>query len=211
MNQIGYLIKQIETLEEYAEVEELWNSKNKLMREEGVSLVKHLPLFKVVGAFLNNELVATLKYHYWDNFPYYSIGALYTKSGLVNLYDFSNPNNPIPYIADFILDKLESEGYYTWYYVRTLGKAYARIQQNNHDLLSCTKLGHRYRRDIEEVILPNEISKFKIHNNLILNKQWTRPMVVVRCSLDNQYRPNGDIFNNEFNFLKNAKEITTTH
>ena len=43
MNQIGYLIKQIETLEEYAAVEKLWNSKNKLMREEGVPLVNHFP------------------------------------------------------------------------------------------------------------------------------------------------------------------------
>lgn len=211
MNTPGYLIKQIETPEDYAEVEELWSSKNKLMREEGASMVKYLPLFKVVGAYLNGELVATLKYHYWNNFPYYSIGALYTKSGLVNLYDFSNTTNPIPYITDFILKKLESEGYYTWYYVRTLGKAYARIQQNNHDLLSCTTLGYRYRRDIEEVILPNQTSKFKIHNNLMLNKTWSRPMVVVRCSLDNQYRPNGDIFDKEFDFLKNAKENTTSY
>ena len=211
MNTPGYVIKQVETVEDRAEVEQLWNSKNKLMREEGASMVEHLPLFEVVGAYLNGELVATLKYHYWNNFPYYSIGALYTKSGLVNLYDFSNSTNPIPYITDFILKKLESEGYYTWYYVRTLGKAYARIQQNNHDLLSCTTLGHRYRRDIEEVILPNQTSKFKIHNNLMLNKTWSRPMVIVRCSLENQYRPNGDIFNNEFDFLKNAKENTTSY
>jgi hypothetical protein len=206
-----YLIKQIKTDIEYAEVKNLWNSKTKLMREEKAKTIQPHPLPNVVGAYKDGELVATLAYHYWDNLPYYSIGELYTKTGLVNCYDFSNTSNPITYITDFILSKLESENYFTWYYARTLGKVYARIQQNNHDLLACTNLGYRYRRDIEEVILPNDSSKFKVHNSLILNKKWARPTVVVRCTLENQYRPNGDILNNEFNFLKDAEKNTTPY
>jgi len=209
-----YNIRIIKTVEEYKLVEELWSSTNMLMREK-VSLVNKIPTntdsnTTIVGAFIDNELYGTLRFNIWEKMPFYSIGGLHIKSGIINRYDFSNPANPISYITDFILEKMEALGYYNWYYVRTLGKAYAKIQENNHDLLSQTQLGSRYRKDVEELLLPNARSNFQLHDNLVLNKTWARPIAIIKCSLDNKYRQNGNIFETEMKIIDASKNTTSS-
>jgi len=212
-NDAPYIIKYIETDQEYQDVLELWNSKNTLMFQDlgNDHFSNNIKNGRIVGAYDGPILVGTLKYVAWDALPYYSVGGLYIKTGLVKFYNFNDPLNPITYITDFILKDMESRGYVNWYYTRVLKKGYAKIQHDGNDLLSCTTLGSRYRRDIEEIIMPGELSKFSLHSNLVLNKTWARPIMVVKCSLDNQYRPSGNIFAKEFEFLQNAKTNTTAH
>ena len=164
----------------------------------------------IVGAYLEKELVGTLKYMKWNGLPYYSIGALYIKPGLIPRYDFSNPDNPITYITDFILNSLENQGFYNWYYVRTLGKGYAKIQREGHDLLNQTELGYRYRRDVEEIVPAFTEPKFQLHSKLMGHRKWARPVMIIKCSLENQFRKHGDIFKTEIDFL-NAEQNTTTY
>lgn len=209
-----YTIKYIETDQEFLDVSELWKSKDTLMFQDlgDEHFAYNIKTGKIVGAYDGSTLVGTLKFSIWGDLPYYSIGGLYIKTGLIKFYRFKDPLNPITYITDFILRDMEAKGYLNWYYTRVLKKGYARIQADGNDLLTCTTLGHRYRRDIEEIIMPGEKSKFMVHNALILNRTWLKPIMVIKCCLDNQYREHGDIFNNELTYLNNnAQTTSTTH
>lgn len=206
-----YNIKVIKTKDEYNDVWELWSSRSKVMRhKQSFPFLKDIDYGTIVGAYQDNSLVGTLKYTKWKGLPFYSMGSLFIKKNLIPRYDFSNPINPLISITDFILRSLEEEEFYNWYYVRALGKAYAKIEKDDHDLLSCTELGPRYHRFVEELILPGTRSKNVLYDKMAGSNFWDNPIMIVKCSLDNQYRKHGDVFKTELNFL-NAKKNTTTH
>ena len=199
-----YEIRELSTDQEFQDAKILWESSSKMMRQEHTNSFETTVL--IVGAFKDNELIGTLRCVKWDTMPYYSIGGLYIKPNTVFRYDFSDEKNPITYLTDYILSKMESEDRYEWYYVRVLGKAYAKIQQGGNDLLNKTKLGHRYHRFVEKIFEPGEEPVYSTHKALMGNKSWNRHVLLVKCSLDNQYRKNGDIFSSEMSFLENAKK-----
>jgi hypothetical protein len=208
----NYTICEIQTDNQFNDVINLWSSRKTIMRQgdNWSSLIDNIRAGTIVGAYNGSELVGTLKYSKWAGLPYYTISALYIKPDTVKRYDFSDANNPITYITDYILEKLENENYYTWYYIRILGKAYAKIQKEKNDLLNQTKLGYRYRRDIEEIVQPNTQSAFPVHNLILGSTTWARPVMIVRCSLENQYRKTENIFETEIEFL-NAKKNTESY
>lgn len=209
-----YNIKIISTEKEKQDVIQLWSSSNRLMRDyiDATVFKESLHNGYTVGAYNNDELCGVVRYIIWNNIPYYSIGMLFIKKNLIPLYKFNNPNNPITYIIDYILKNMEERKFFNWYYVRAISKGYAKIQESREDLLTNTELGPRYRRDVEEIVMPGDRSKFLVHDNLLLNKTWTRPMMIVKCCLENKYRPNGLMFQEENQFIyNNVKKNTEAH
>jgi len=152
----------------------------------------------IIGAFTaDSDLVGTLKYTLWDGLAIYSIGAMYIKPGIISRYDFSNPDNPITPILDFILQSMEDKKYYTWFYSRALSPGYHKIQKTKHDLLNQCKLGSRYDRFIMEVVPAGMRSLIKAHDNMLSNQVWVKNSMIVMCSLRNEFREWGDVFEKE--------------
>lgn len=200
-----YTLRKIVSDEDFIQVEKLWKSKNTLMRQSvPFSITDTVRLGNIVGSFLNNEVVATGRYSLWKDLPCYQIGSIFIKPGLIN--NFSSPENPSIDIVDHILELMENQNFYSWYYVRPLVKAYARIQDSNynlyekHDFLKKTQLGYRYNRYIEEIITPGSLSKFDAFNrSLIGNRTWDNPIMIVKCCLKDEHR------NIKEKFLNGAK------
>jgi hypothetical protein len=199
-NVSNYFIKKIETDDEYDRVEYLWKSRNSLMKNPLPShSIDNIRDGIIIAAFLENEIVGTMRYFIWKNIPCYQIGGLCVKPGLIKT--FSNLNNPINFIMDYVLEGIEKQHLYTWYYVRPIKKVYAQVQSTNynlfakHDFLNQTLLGKRYIRFIEEVVLPGNKSKYESFNkSLIGNQTWNNPVMIVKCSLDDKYRSNKMFF-----------------
>tara|TARA_B110000503_G_C7030626_1_gene363838 strand:- start:200 stop:835 length:636 start_codon:yes stop_codon:yes gene_type:complete len=211
LNHNLYDIRIIKTTEDYHNVSTAWSSCTKIMRQvNNFSFLKNINFGKIIGAYLGDDLVGTLKYTKWNTMPFYTVGALYIKPGLIKRYDFSDPKNPINYITDFMLKTLEDQEYYNWYYIRTLGNAYAKIERDNNDLLTCTSLGPRYSRYVEEIVPPGCKSKHALHNTIMADTTWKRPIMIVKCSLSNQYRKHGDVFRTESEIV-DVKKNTKTH
>jgi hypothetical protein len=207
-----YNIKFAETDEEYRQVAELWSSKTTLMRHSiDGALDQDVRRGKIAAALTaEGEVVGTLRSISWiENIglPFYSIGGFYLKTGLVKQLNFSSQSNPTGAMLDLLLAHEESRGFYNWYYIRPLGKAYSKIREDGNELLAHSKLGVRYRRDVEEVVLPGQRSNFRMHNNLLLNRTWQRPMMIIKCSLENKYRVEGDLFEKESTYYQEYKDF----
>lgn len=207
-----YDVREIKKDKEFEDVKNLWGSSTRLMRDTIKIPFNDLRTGGVlVGAYDKDDLIGVMRYCEWSSMPYYSIGRLYIKPNTIPRYDFSNPKNPIIYITDFILSTMEQKQRYEWYYVRALSKAYAKIQEDGNDLLNKSIVGNRYHRYVEKIFNPGEIPDFNMHRLLMGDREWNRHIMLVKCSLDNQYRIHGDIFKTEKIFLNNVKENTTTY
>jgi hypothetical protein len=149
----------------------------------------------LVGAFLNNELMAFMTYGFITKIPIYRLGNIYIKLGFKNMYYFNDETHPIPKILDFIIDIAESKGYYTWLYSRANLNVYTKLEKKNQDLLRFSKYGydsekHQYRYDkyIEEIVPPHGISPYEAYNNLFKLGQHEREIVIFKCCLKPEYR-----------------------
>lgn len=198
---MNYTFRDIESDADYQLVADLWNSHSRMMRCEYNVSDLSTKGGHIIGTFVDNELVATLRYHEWVELPVYYMGSLFTKKGLLPLYDFSLKDNPIVTMTDMILERMEAKQFYTWYYVRAMAKGYARIEKNGHDLLSQTRLGGRYDRFVQEVVKAGDRSVHAAHHRMASNNVWDRNVMIVQCNLRNEHRVWGDVFKNEMNLL----------
>lgn len=196
-----YTVRDIVTDADMKQVREMWKKHSRLMRtyvEEPASFTGGT----IVGAFdANDELAGTLRHYSWGGTPFYSIGSLYIRPGLLERYDFSLPDNPIPPILDSIIELKEEQQFYSWYYTRAMGPGYAKLQESGKDLLSWTKLGKRYERFVNEIVRPGTRSKIPAHDSLLTERIWSKPIMVVHCVLRNEFRPFGDALVNEMKLL----------
>lgn len=198
-----YKVKTITTELEFEQVLEAWKTVPKLMRDRSKSLVEQSKKFgSMVVAYDNDEIVGTFRYTEWNKIPYYHIGSLYIKPGILPVFDFANPKNPTICMFDHILSMMEQKERYDWYYVRNLCKGYARSEDKGKNILDCSKFGYRYHRYVEKIIEANEEPIYEMHKMLLANTTWNRPLIIIKCSLDNQYRKHGNFFRNEVEFVK---------
>lgn len=202
-----YTIRIAETSSDYQKLFELWSSRDKLLRQVANETVHSkfssmLDGTNVCAFDEEDNIAASLKFKGWSNLPYYNVGRMYTRPGLINLYDFKNPVNPMAQILDFTLKLNETIGRYTWYYSRVVSKAYAKLEKNGTDLLNCTTLGKKYDRVVETVIKPGEVPKYIFFKQMMGFESSERPVAVVRCSLMNSHRTSyGDFFSDELKYL----------
>jgi len=192
-----YTIRYLETVDDYKQLLDLKFERSSMIRTKNAAPEITIG-GKVTGAFLQDgSLVASLQTTLWDNLAFYSLGDLHIKKGHLPRYDFSIENNPVVSITDFILGNMENRGYYSWFYSRALSPAYHKIQKDGNDLLTQSNLGKRYERFVTEFVPAGQRAKTRVHDNMLLRRTWERNIVIVMCSLKNEFRPYGDVFDNE--------------
>ena len=153
-----------------------------------------------VGSYdLDGELLAFMTYKFYTQIPVCQVGNIYTRKGAFKSYKFSDPNNTVPLILNYILGQIESNEYYTWYYCRSNSRVYKKLTDDGEDLLRWTPLGYdsqkqqyRYTRYIEEVIPPRTSSKFLLHTKMFALGLWEKEITVIKCCLKPEYRKFGD-------------------
>ena len=157
-----------------------------------------------VGAFVDDQLVASMRYYRSRMVPYYYVNSLILNQ---DLYDYSNydPDHPFVKILDNILETMEAEGRYTWF------QSYFYHEnnvENPNDLLKHCVRGWdegqqqlRYERYIEEHIPKNSRSKNSSYEMLLFTKIWPTDINIVHSSLKPEYRKIGDAINDEHKFF----------
>ena len=185
--------------------------RTKMIRDRPVSLTTDTKVS--VGAFSNNKLVAFVQVTTWPSLPIYTVGNLNIKTGVLHRYDFSNHNHPMIQIMNHVIKEKESQGYYTWYYNRSLGRAYHKLQLKGGDLLNNCEMGfdketntHRYERFIEEVVEPGTVAKHKTHEQMQGNNVYDVGFIVFKCCLKPQYRSIPNYFDE--NVIKQCLQTT---
>ena len=155
---------------------------------------------EVYGAFVNDELIGTMRCRKWESLPIYNMSSLFTKKGMFAVYNYVD-GHPFPYIQDHILEKYEADGYYTWYYHRQIRPAYYRLTKKNKDLLRVcskgwdeTKGQYRYDRFVEEIVKQGTTAQHPNHRAQLRNEVWNNDIMIVKCSLKQEYRPMPNIF-----------------
>jgi hypothetical protein len=197
-------IRRLESDSDFLQAEEIFTSNAKILRGEvsfdsGVlfrNIKKSNHIF--VGSFIEGQLIAFMTYKFYDQIPVCQVGNIYTKKGQFKRYTFSNPNNTVPRILDFILKDIEEQEYYTWYYCRATSPVYAKLEQKGEDLLRWTTHGYdqekhqyRYTRYIEEIVPARTASKFLLHTKMFALSLWESEVMVVKCCLKPEYRKFG--------------------
>lgn len=157
-----------------------------------------------VGAFVDDQLVASMRYYRSRMVPYYYVNSLILNQ---DLYDYNNydPDHPFVKILDNILETMEAEGRYTWF------QSYFYHEnnvENPNDLLKHCIRGWdqgqqqlRYERYIEEHIPKNSRSKNSSYQMLLFTKIWPTDINIVHSSLKPEYRKIGDAINDEHKFF----------
>lgn len=184
-----YAIRKVTTPEDLQKVIDLWESNPKMLRSDGGP--RSSPALGTVYCALDEQErpVGTLRVFSWSKLPMYTIGGLYIRKGTIQRYDFANPKNPITPILDTILGEMEAKGFYTWLYVRAISRGYHHLEKQGHDLLACSTLGRRYERYVQEVVPAGQRSAYETHDNLLGHAPWSKPTMIVLCTLRNDLRP----------------------
>ena len=155
---------------------------------------------EVYGAFVNDELIGIMRCRKWESLPIYNMSSLFTKKGMFTVYNYID-GHPFPHLQDYILEKYEAAGYYTWYYHRQIRPAYYRLTKKNKDLLRICNKGwdnvkeqYRYDRVVEEIVAKGGEAKYPNHRSLLRNEIWNNDLMIVKCSLKQEYRQTLNIF-----------------
>lgn len=199
-----YSIRYLDSDKDFHDAKEILSSHKKSMRtimtRNNIELGKN---DKLLGCFIGNNLIAFLKIYIFEQLPYYRVGNMNIRQGILSRYDFSNPNHPIIPMMNFILEEQEKEKRYTWYYNRSLTKAYHKLQLEGKDLLKNCTLGYdtvkkqyRYERFIEEVIGAGDQPKYIAHKSM-QNKVFDTDYMIVKCCLKNEYRSTPNYFDDK--------------
>jgi len=218
-----YDIRYLQSDEDFAEAEEIFQSHSKVMRtvydrSNEVITDKNYPNIKYVGCFHEQSLVASLKVMLWERLPTYQIGNMNIKKKFLQRYDFSNHQHPIIPIMDFILTEQERNHRYTWYYNRSLTSAYHKLQLEGKDLLRNCSMGwdnnkneYRYDRYIEEIVVAGNLPSYPVHQSM-QNKVFDTDYMMVKCCLKNEYRHTLNYFDNQVieECLKNTQKTKST-
>ena len=208
-----YKIRCITSDSDLDQMRKIWFERNKRMRtvveDQEQEFNKALSNGVTVGAFDDNEvLIGFMRYHISAVMPFANIYHMHIKKGTLNLYDFSNEQNPITPILDFILTALEEKEIYTWYYVRPISQVYHKIYKDQKDLFfqsnKCydkTLREFRYERFVDEMIEKNSIPSYKSHQLILGDRKFINNIIIVKCCLKQKFRKYSDIFDNEQHFL----------
>lgn len=196
-----YVIKTITAPEELKQAEEIFMSHKKVMRNK-VEFEKDV-LFRsiissghiLVGAFKDDKLNAFMTYKFYNQLPICQVGNIYTKIGAFTTYKFSNPENPVPKVLDYILTEIENKKYYTWYYCRANLDIYKKLEATGEGLLKWSeksydqnKNQYRYERYIEEIVPAMSAGKFLLHTKMFALGLWPTEIVIYKCCLRQEYR-----------------------
>lgn len=196
-----YSIREITSPEDVKQSEEIFLSHTKVMRSK-VHFEKDV-LFRsiknsdhnLVGAFVDDRLDAFMTYKFYNQLPVCQVGNIYTRQGAFSTYKFSNLDNPIPKILDFILLNIESKNYYTWYYCRANLDIYKKLEDRGEGLLRWSALAYdqdtdqyRYDRYVEEIVPARAASKFLLHTKMFALGLWESEIVIYKCCLKQEYR-----------------------
>jgi hypothetical protein len=149
-----------------------------------------------MGAFTrDNVLVSSLSYFRFPSLPYYLVGQYVQKPGF--MIRFSWKNNPAIKMMDMILDKMEAEERFTWYYTRSIMRWPAHMRKKGNDFFSNSPRCQRYNRFLEEIIPAGQPTKFELHKKMIPSNVWKYDVIVVKCCLKNDFRPWKYVFEEE--------------
>jgi len=202
------IVRQIINNSDIAQTKQLYFSYSKFMRtviqateDDFVSwLDQGGKYIEVFGAFVNDELIGIMRCRKWESLPVYNMSSLFTKKGLFTVYNYVD-GHPFPHLQDYISEKYEAAGYYTWYYHRQIRPAYYRLTKKNKDLLRICNKGwdsvkeqYRYDRFVEEIVKKGSEAAYPNHRSMLRNEVWNSDLMIVKCSLKQEYRPNVDIF-----------------
>lgn len=208
----SYSIRKIETLEDINQFRDLWCERSKRMKTPVEDQIKEfekgMRAGVPVGAFdQNNILVGALRYRRLVQLPYMFLYNVHIKKDTLKRYDFTDDNNPITPILDYILETAENDNIYTWYYIRALSKGYYKLYKEGKDLLTQSNKffdkesqKFRYERYIEEIIPSGEMSKYPGVRSWTGDSVWKPNVALFKCVLKNEYRVNGDLFDNELKY-----------
>lgn len=198
-------IRLLKTKEEITDATRLYMSHDSLQRAPHVKNYNDIDAMLSVGIDIvgsyndDGELTAFATNKLFPQLPVHRIGNIYIKKDEFNLYFFNNKNHPTPKIMDFILERAESMGYFSWYYSRANLPVYSNLEKRGQDLLKCCKYGYhadeyRYDRYVDEIIAPFSFSKFDSFNKMFMLGDNIHELLLFQCVLKNKYRGN---FTNE--------------
>lgn len=186
------LCMKIKFLEEHEKelIINLVSETSSLMRDKNYNIGAYKPVFNenmvYCGAFDDNDvLIAVVQARRWQRLPCYSITKYYSKPGYMTL--FSWKNNPAVPITEMIIDLMEKEGRFTWYYVRSIEDWPEKLRIKGNDFFSVSDKCKKYTRYIEEIIKKNTSSVYEGHSSG--RPEWKLDLIMVKCCLKNQFRP----------------------
>jgi hypothetical protein len=173
---------------EFHLVKELAESTNSLMRNKNYKEITIVDHAVYSGAFdENGMLIASLAVFRWGIVPYYTIAQYYSKPGEMSV--FSWKNNPAVAMAEFLIDIMEKENRFTWYYSRSIEEWPKKLRIKGNDFFSVSEKCKQYNRYIEEIIPKNTKSKHEAHVRQLPEVTWPHDLIVIKCCLKNKFRP----------------------
>lgn len=192
-----YQIRLLQT-DEFDLVEQLAGETNSLMRNKNFNKLPTTDSGIYCGTFnKTKELIAFIAVFRWKLLPYYTIGQYYSKPGLMNV--FSWKNNPAIEMTEYIIDIMEKEGRYTWYYARSIEKWPTKLRIKGNDFFSISKKCKTYVRYMEETIPKNTVSIHEGHRRQLPEIAWPYDVIMVKCCLKNKFRPFAYKFEEDYN------------
>jgi hypothetical protein len=157
----------------------------------------------IVGAFLDNELVAILGYCKWKPIPNYFINSIMFKQ---NFFDSKvlDERNPLPLLLNYALTIFEDSKCYDWFMSRPV------LYGTRLDILENCEKGYdsitdqsRYDWYIDEKIETGSRSKYPAFDTINFSRDAVVDLNIFRFSLKPQYRSFGDVIAEEFKHFNN--------
>jgi hypothetical protein len=179
-------------------VKQLAEETKSLMRQKNYDQFGILENTIYCGTFnKDNELIASIAAIRWKMLPYYTITQYYAKPGVKSV--FSWKNNPAVKMTDTIIDLMEKENRFTWYYSRSIEKWPRKLRIKGNDFFSVSEKCKNYTRHIEEIVSKNTLSEYEGHGRQLPKVAWPYDIIVVKCCLKNQFRPFEYKFEEDYN------------
>lgn len=168
-------------------VQELAESTNSLMRNKNYKELKAGNNSVYVGTFdANNFLIASVTAFKWK-MPYYTIAQYYSRPNSIKLFTWHN--NPAIKMTEMLIELMEKEDRFTWYYSRSVEKWPRKLRIKGNDFFSVSNKCKNYTRYIEEFIPKNTLSKYEAHRKQLPTIPWPYDIIMVKCCLKNRCRP----------------------
>lgn len=187
------LIKFLDLAQEEDSVKRILLSQNSLMRVKGkLDVDEKLDQLKggnklIVGKYENETLVSFLSASIWPALPYYSVGHFCVEAKYQTY--FSPAKSGLPDMLSFLLEYMEEQKRFTFYFSRATGKKWGMRIKSLETFHSLCPIFERYDYAFEEIIPPNQLSKYEGHSFLIGQKIWPIEIAIIRCTLPSTLRP----------------------
>lgn len=140
-----------------------------------------------VGTFDSDGcLIASMTAFRWNVVPFYTIAQYYSKPNTMKLFKWQN--NPAVKMAEMLIELMEKENRFTWYYSRSIERWPGRLRIKGNDFFSVSEKCKNYTRYIEEVIPKNTLSAHEAHRRQLPPIPWPYDIIMVKCCLKNDLR-----------------------